>query len=129
MHDRSHLLTELQLPDSMALDAMPIADAVALMNRQDAIAVAAVAAENANSAKGIALVVAGLGAGGRLFYVGAGTSGRLGVLDASECPPTFRSDPERVQGLIAGGEAAMFKAQEGAEDRAEDGAAIIDAKN
>jgi N-acetylmuramic acid 6-phosphate etherase len=66
--------------------------------------------------------------GGRLIYFGAGTSGRLGVLDASECPPTFRVEPQVVQGVIAGGEAAMFRAQEGAEDRAEDGAAAVDAK-
>jgi len=64
-----------------------------------------------------------------LIYVGAGTSGRLGVLDSAECPPTFRTDPDLVQGIIAGGEAAMFKSQEGAEDRPDGGAAAIDAKN
>jgi N-acetylmuramic acid 6-phosphate etherase len=63
-----------------------------------------------------------------LFYAGAGTSGRLGVLDASECPPTFRTDPETVQGLMAGGMEAVFKAKEGSEDSAEQGAAIIDEK-
>ena len=128
MQDRAHLLTELRLPESMNLDAMSVEDAVELMNRQDAAAVAAVAAERAHIARAVELVATALGAGGRLFYVGAGTSGRLGVLDASECPPTFRTDPERVQGLIAGGEAAMFRAQEGAEDKAEDGAAAMDAK-
>src|SRR5690606_19287175 len=65
-------------------------------------------------------------AGGRLFYVGAGTSGRLGVLDASECPPTFGSDPEMVQGIIAGGLPALTRAQEGAEDVASDGARALD---
>src|SRR5205085_2257100 len=68
-------------------------------------------------------------AGGRLFYFGAGTSGRLGVLDASECPPTFRTDPEMVQGIIAGGESAMFRAKEGAEDSAEEAAGIVDSKD
>ena len=63
------------------------------------------------------------------FYVGAGTSGRLGVLDASECPPTFRTDPEMIQGIIAGGEQAMFRSQEGAEDSADDGAAAIVERN
>ena len=128
MTDRSHLLTELRLPESMNLDAMSIEDAVALMNGQDAKAVAAVAAERGNIAAAIELVVAALGAGGRLMYVGAGTSGRLGVLDAAECPPTFRTDPNMVQGLIAGGESAMFKAKEGAEDSADEGAALMDAK-
>lgn len=128
MNDRSHLLTELRLPESMALDAMDVERAVALMNAQDAAAVAAVAAERANVARAIELVVAALSAGGRLVYVGAGTSGRLGVLDATECPPTFRTDPSLVQGVIAGGEAAMFRAQEGAEDKPGDGAAAVDAK-
>src|SRR3954470_7426776 len=129
MQDRAHLLTEQRLPASMALDVMSTEQAVALMNAQDAAAVAAVGAERANVARAVELVVAALTAGGRLIYVGAGTSGRLGVLDAAECPPTFRTDPEQVQGIIAGGEQAMFRAQEGAEDRAEDGAAAVDAKN
>jgi N-acetylmuramic acid 6-phosphate etherase len=128
MQDRSHLLTEQRLPESMNLDAMSVGDAVAMMNAQDAAAVAAVAAERDNVARAIELVAAALATGGRLIYFGAGTSGRLGVLDASECPPTFRTDPEMVQGVIAGGDAAMFRAQEGAEDRAEDGAAAVDAK-
>lgn len=129
MQDRSQLLTEQRLPESMNLDAMSVEDAVSLMNAQDAAAVAAVAKERANVARAIETVAAALAAGGRLFYFGAGTSGRLGVLDAAECPPTFRTDPEMVQGVIAGGEAAMFRAQEGAEDRADDGAAAVDAKS
>jgi N-acetylmuramic acid 6-phosphate etherase len=128
MQDRAHLLTEQRLAESMTLDAMSTEQAVALMNAQDAAAVAAVAAERANVARAVELVVAALSAGGRLIYVGAGTSGRLGVLDAAECPPTFRTDPEQVQGIIAGGEPAMFRAQEGAEDRPEDGAAAVDGK-
>jgi N-acetylmuramic acid 6-phosphate etherase len=129
MKDRSHLLTEQRLSESMSLDAMSILDAIALMNAQDAIAQKAVVVEHANIAKAIELVVAAFRASGRLIYFGAGTSGRLGVLDASECPPTFRSDPEMVQGVIAGGEAAMFRAQEGAEDRAKDGAVAVDEKH
>lgn len=113
----------------MTLDAMPIAEAVALMAAQDAAAVAAVASQGSAIAAAVELAAAALRNGGRLMYLGAGTSGRLGVLDAAECPPTFRSDPRQVQGIIAGGDAAMFAAQEGAEDRAEDGAAAIDAKN
>ena len=129
MQDRSHLLTEQRLTKSMELDAMGVEEAVALMNDQDAVAVAAVAAERANVARAVRLVAEALRRSGRLIYFGAGTSGRLGVLDAAECPPTFRTDPEMVQGVIAGGEAAMFRAQEGAEDKAEDGAAAVDAKN
>src|SRR5687768_16049645 len=104
MTDRSHLLTELRLPESMNLDALSIEDAVKVMNEQDARAVAAVAAERANVVQAIEIVAAALRAGGRLIYVGAGTSGRLGVLDASECPPTFRTDPQQVLGIIAGGD-------------------------
>src|SRR3954451_18937680 len=128
MNDRSHLLTEQRLPESMRLDAMPLDDAVALMNRQDAKAVEAVAAIRADIVKATQLVVAALKQGGRLIYYGAGTSGRLGVLDASECPPTFRVDPEMVQGVIAGGPDAMFRAKEGAEDSPEGGAQAVDEK-
>jgi len=113
----------------MRLDSMSVEDAVALMNLQDARAVEAVALQRQQIAAAIDLVVAAFRAGGRLLYFGAGTSGRLGVLDAAECPPTFRTDPQMVVGTIAGGDAAMFRAQEGAEDRAEDGAAAVDAKN
>jgi N-acetylmuramic acid 6-phosphate etherase len=127
--DRSHLLTEQRLPASMHLDAMSVSDAVALMNAQDAIAVQAVAAEQDQIAKAIELIVTAFRAGGRLFYFGAGTSGRLGVLDAAECVPTFRTDPTMVQGIIAGGEPAMFRAQEGAEDNANAGAAMVDEKH
>jgi N-acetylmuramic acid 6-phosphate etherase len=105
-----------------------VEDAIAVMNEQDARAVAAVKAEAANVAAAVKIVSAALKAGGRLIYVGAGTSGRLGVLDASECPPTFRTDPEQVQGIIAGGEDAMFRAKEGAEDSAENGAHVVDEK-
>ena len=129
MNDRSHLLTELRLPESMNLDAMPVEEAVAVMNAQDLRAVQAVGAVKDAVADAVRVVVGQLKAGGRLLYFGAGTSGRLGVLDASECPPTFRTDPEMVQGIIAGGMDAMFRAKEGAEDSAEQGAATVDEKN
>ncbi len=105
---------------------MPTAEAVALMNAQDAEAVRAVAAQQHEVAAAIELVTSALKKGGRLFYIGAGTSGRLGVLDAAECPPTFNTDPHLVQGIIAGGAAAMFRSQEGAEDQTAEGAAAID---
>jgi N-acetylmuramic acid 6-phosphate etherase len=128
MNDRSHLLTELRLPESMRLDAMGVAEAVELMNRQDLKAVEAVGRVGAEVARATELVAAALRQGGRLIYFGAGTSGRLGVLDASECPPTFRVSPEMVQGVIAGGPDAMFKAKEGAEDSPEGGARAVDDK-
>src|ERR1700727_1670137 len=105
MQPRHHLLTEQRLPESKFLDTMSVLDAVQLMNQQDALATAAVAAESANIVNAIKLVVSAFQNNGRLFYVGAGTSGRLGVLDASECPPTFRTDPQMVQGIIPGGDA------------------------
>lgn len=126
MHDRGHLLTELRNPRSMALDRLSIREAVALMNREDAEVPAAVAAAADDIARAIELVAAALDAGGRLIYVGAGTSGRLGVLDASECPPTFLSDPRMVQGVIAGGWDALRRSIEGAEDHPEDGAKAVD---
>lgn len=87
------------------------------MNAEDRTVADAVATQRAAVARAIELVEAAFRSGGRLFYVGAGTSGRLGVLDASECPPTFGSHPEMVQGIIAGGFPALTRAQEGAEDR------------
>lgn len=120
--DRSQFLTEQRLPASMALDAMSAGEIVALMNAQDRVACEAVERVREDVARAVEIIVARLKRGGRLIYAGAGTSGRLGVLDASECPPTFRTDPAMVVGVIAGGEQAMFRAQEGAEDRFEDGA-------
>jgi N-acetylmuramic acid 6-phosphate etherase len=128
MNDRSHLLTEQRLPESMRLDALSIQDAVDLMNREDQKAVQAVAQIRTDIARAIELVVAALRQNGHLIYFGAGTSGRLGVLDASECPPTFRVDPGIVQGVIAGGNDAMFRAKEGAEDSPEGGAKDVDEK-
>jgi N-acetylmuramic acid 6-phosphate etherase len=128
MQDRSHLLTEQRLAESMTLDRMTSLEAVMLMNAQDRVAVEAVARIASDVARAVDLVVERLKRNGRLLYFGAGTSGRLGVLDASECPPTFRTDPCTVQGVIAGGEKAMFVAQEGAEDSAEQGAYEVDAR-
>jgi N-acetylmuramic acid 6-phosphate etherase len=129
MQDRSHLLTEQRLPESMNLDAMSIDDAVALMNAQDAAAVRRGGGGAGERGQAVELVAAALAAGGRLFYFGAGTSGRLGVLDAAECPPTFRTDPAMVQGVIAGGEAAMFRAQEGPKTAPKTAPAAVDAKS
>lgn len=126
MQDRGHLLTELRNPDSMNLDALSAEEAVAVMNKHDAIACEAVAKIRSEVAKAVELVAGQLAKGGRLIYFGAGTSGRLGVLDASECPPTFRTDPRMVEGVIAGGMEAMFRAKEGAEDSAEGGAKDVD---
>lgn len=126
--DRSHLMTEHRLPESMELDRMPIDDALAMINEQDRRCVEAVGRERPAVARAVEIVTAALRAGGRLIYIGAGTSGRLGVLDASECPPTFRTDPSLVQGIIAGGERAMFRSQEGVEDSAEAAIAAVDEK-
>lgn len=129
MQDRGHLLTELRNPDSMSLDALSTLDAVNVMNKHDAIAAEAVAKIAADVARAVDIVAEQLGKGGRLIYFGAGTSGRLGVLDASECPPTFRSDPRMVEGVIAGGMEAMFRAKEGAEDSPEGGARDVDERH
>ncbi len=117
--------TELRNPRSMKLDRMSIAEAVELMLSEDAKVPAAIRREQAAIGKLTGLVVRAFKRGGRLFYVGAGTSGRLGILDASECPPTFRTPPELVQGIIAGGQPAIWSAVEGAEDDYEAGAVAI----
>ncbi len=131
MIDRSNFQTEQRLAESMNLDAMTTAQALEVMNEQDARAAQAVKAVSADVAQAIDLVVAAFESGHwhGFSMLGAGTSGRLGVLDASECPPTFRTDPEMVQGIIAGGPSAMFKAVEGAEDSSEAGAAEMDARH
>lgn len=126
MMDRGHLLTEQRNERSMNLDRMSITEGFDLVNGEDARIPAAVAAAKPSIVAAIELVVAAFRSGGRLFYVGAGTSGRLGVVDASECPPTFLSPPEMVQGIIAGGREAMFRSVEKAEDSRETGATVID---
>ena len=113
---RGHLLTERRNPLTDALDQLSLADAFDLINAQDVSVPAAVARAKRPIVRTIAAVSRAWQAGGRLIYVGAGTSGRLGVLDAAECPPTFRSDPGMVRGVIAGGRKALWRSIEGAED-------------
>ncbi len=111
-----HLTTEARNPASEHLDSLTPLELVRLINHEDAKCTAAVAEQAEAIAKGIEIIAHRLTHGGRLIYIGAGTSGRLGILDAAECPPTFRSDPLQVVGIIAGGPGAMLKAVEGAED-------------
>ena len=113
--------TERRNPRSRKLGRMAVGDAVALMLSEEAKVTRALLKQRALLAKGVGFVARAFQRGGRLFYVGAGTSGRLGVLDASECPPTFRAEPEMVQGIIAGGDVALRKSVEGAEDDANAG--------
>lgn len=121
------LLTEQRNPTTMDLDRLSTEGVLRLINAQDKLVPLAVEREIPYIVKAVDLVVASLRAGGRLIYVGAGTSGRLGVVDASECPPTFGTDPLMVVGIIAGGQAAMFRSQEGAEDNPQQAAKEIDA--
>ncbi len=125
LEERGHLLTEQVNPDTQNLDQLSSLELVELFNREDAQAIAAVAAAKMKLAQAIDRTAEALRHGGRLFYVGAGTSGRLGVLDAAECPPTFCTPPEMVQGIIAGGAAALVRSSEDLEDRLEDGEAAI----
>lgn len=117
-----HLTTEGRLEASTDLDLLSSEQFVELMNDQDRVAVDAVRSQAGRIAAAIDAVAERMARGGRLIYCGAGTSGRLGVVDASECPPTFQADPSQVVGLIAGGEGAMIQAVEGAEDDPELGA-------
>ena len=126
--DRSKLTTEQRNPASRDLDRLDALGIVDVINAQDALVAPAVRRCRKDMARAVELIAAALGGGGRLFYVGAGTSGRLGVLDASECPPTYGTAPRMVQGIIAGGRRALVRSVEGAEDRAADGAAQMDRK-
>jgi N-acetylmuramic acid 6-phosphate etherase len=117
--------TEQRNPRSLNLDKLPLRKAIELMIDEDKKIPTALAKETKNIEKAINLIINSFKCGGRLFYVGAGTSGRLGVLDASECPPTFRVPPEKVQGIIAGGQGAIWRSVEGAEDDALSGAEAI----
>ncbi|MBA4158064.1 MAG: N-acetylmuramic acid 6-phosphate etherase [Gemmatimonadetes bacterium] len=119
-------LTEQRNPASEEIDRLTPLEIVEVINREDQRVAPAVFREKEAIARAIELAEASFRRGGRLIYVGAGTSGRLGVLDASEMPPTYGTDPEMVQGIIAGGYEALTRAQEGAEDHPEDGAAAID---
>ncbi len=117
----ANLLTEQRNPATAAIDRVPTLEMLRLINEEDKKVALAVEAVLPAVAQVVDALAARLAAGGRLFYTGAGTSGRLGVLDASECPPTFNVSPELVQGFIAGGDTALRKAVEGAEDSPERG--------
>ncbi|MFR9796122.1 N-acetylmuramic acid 6-phosphate etherase [Streptomyces sp. MS06] len=121
------LTTEAFRPELADIDRLPTLDIARLMNGEDAHVPAAVARRLPEIAAAVDAVAERMGRGGRLVYAGAGTAGRLGVLDASECPPTFNTGPEQVVGLIAGGPPAMVASVEGAEDSAELARADLDA--
>ena len=120
-------VTEQRNPRTQQIDLADPLGIVDLMNAEDQEVPRAVATQRAQIAQAISAAETAFRAGGRLFYVGAGTSGRLGVLDASECPPTFGTDPEMVQGIIAGGPPALTRSQEGAEDEIENARRDLDA--
>ena len=121
----SSLTTEQRLQASTHIDELTTEGIVELINTEDRKVADAVQEVQSEISRAVDLVALALHSGGRLFYLGAGTSGRLGVLDASECPPTFGVEPEMVQGIIAGGNAALVRSQEGAEDSEADGAKAL----
>src|SRR6187397_309996 len=116
------LPTEAINADTLSIDTMPVLDIIDLVGQEDRRVVSAVHKERERVAHGVDIIVGALKKGGRLMFVGAGTSGRLGVLEASEMPPTFGTSPKLVQGIMAGGQEAVFKAREGVEDNFEEGA-------
>jgi N-acetylmuramic acid 6-phosphate etherase len=122
------LMTEQRNSVSMRIDMQSIDEILRLINSEDKKIAQAVEGQIEHIAKAVDLVLLAFRNNGRLIYVGAGTSGRLGVLDAVECPPTYGTNPKIVQGIIAGGDKAMFCSQEGAEDKEENGARDIDKK-
>ena len=124
--DLAGLATEMVNEETKNIDRCSTLEMVELINRQDALVAGAVAAEKEKIARAVDLISDCLGRGGRLIYLGAGTSGRLGVLDASECPPTFGVEPELVQGHIAGGDIALRVPVEGCEDDEGEGIRLID---
>ncbi|MBB5058283.1 N-acetylmuramic acid 6-phosphate etherase [Granulicella aggregans] len=121
--------TEARNPNSLQIDKVSTLEMLSIINREDQTVAAAVERVIPHIAQAVDAIAERLSQGGRLFYVGAGTSGRLGVLDASECPPTFSIDPEIVQGLIAGGDGALRRSSEVSEDSPELGAADLRARN
>ena len=126
MENYKEYLTEQQNENSMHIDEMSSYEIAALINKEDHRVADAVETQLEAIGKAIDEIAARLKEGGRLVYIGAGTSGRLGVIDATECPPTYGVSPEVVQGIIAGGKEAMFYSAEGAEDSAEN--AVSDLK-
>ncbi|MGV2827177.1 N-acetylmuramic acid 6-phosphate etherase [Myxosarcina sp. GI1(2024)] len=125
LQSRGHLLTEQINSHSMNLDRLSTLKIVDLFNREDLHTIEAIAQARTALAEAIELTANALKKGGRLFYIGAGTSGRIGVLDAAECPPTFCTPPELVQGIIAGGTDALVKSSEALEDSLADGQSAI----
>ena len=123
MVELQKIATEQRNPNTMNIDTLSTLDMVKLINREDHRVAEAVALVTDKIAEAVDVIAARLSTGGRLIYCGAGTSGRLGILDAVECPPTYSTDPEAVQALMAGGYGAIFKAVEGAEDSKELGKA------
>src|SRR5664280_756226 len=119
MLDLEQLLTETRNPDTLNIDVIPTHDILVEINKEDLKVAEAVRQVLTPISSAVDRIVDALRAGGRLIYLGAGTSGRLGILDASECPPTYGTPPTMVQGLIAGGSGAMFNSVEGAEDSQE----------
>ena len=119
------LTTEMRNNASTDIDLAGTLETLQIINDEDKKVAFAVENELPYIAQAVDIIAGSLRNGGRLFYVGSGTSGRIGVQDAAECPPTYGSDPEQINGLIAGGRPALFKAQEGAEDHEENGAADI----
>lgn len=127
MIELQKIATEKRNPDTMNIDTLSTLDMVKLINREDHKVAEAVSLVTDQIARAVDLIADRLSRGGRLIYCGAGTSGRLGILDAVECPPTYSTEPEMVQCLMAGGYPAIFKAVEGAEDSRELG--VQDMKN
>lgn len=125
--DLAKLTTESRNEDTLNIDKVSTLDMVKIINNEDKKVAAAVEAELPKIAEAIDEIVKGMHKGGRLIYIGAGTSGRLGILDASECPPTYGVSEDLVQGVIAGGKEAIFRAKEGSEDSKE--LAVEDLKN
>lgn len=121
----SKLNTEQINPNSINIDISSTEDILKIINKEDKTVAQKVEDEIKNISIAVDEIHKRIKKGGRLFYFGAGTSGRLGILDAAECPPTFGTDPEMIQGIMAGGKDAVFKAKEGAEDSIEDGKAQI----
>ena len=129
MIDLTKLTTEQQNPKTKAIDEASALEIVKLINAEDQTVPKAVKKILPDISRAIIVIANRLSHGGRLFYIGSGTSGRLGILDASECPPTYNTPPELVQGIIAGGTPAVFRAQEGAEDSESAGAEDLQNQN
>ncbi len=121
-------ITEQENSRTAGISALSTLDIIRLMNDEDALVAEAVGRVGAEVARAVENIVERLGGGGRLFYVGTGTSGRLGVLDAAECPPTFGVSPELVQGIIAGGYEACYRAVEASEDDREAGGRDLESR-